>query len=59
MPRLRRPTPIGIALTAFEVWRRLPPSQRRQIAHMARKQGPRAAAAALAYWRARRRPKLR
>jgi len=58
VPRLvRRPTPVGLALTAFEVWRRLPPAQRRQIAEMARKQGPRAAAAAFAYWRGRRRPR--
>jgi hypothetical protein len=53
--RLRRPTPVGLALTAFEVWRRLPPAQRRQVVNVARKHGPRAAAAALAYWRGRRR----
>jgi hypothetical protein len=46
---------MGLALTAFEVWRRLPPSQRRAILDTTRKQAPRAAAAALAYWRARKR----
>lgn len=53
MPRLRRPTPIGLALTALEVWRRLPPAQRKQVLKAARTHGPRAAAAAVAYWRGR------
>jgi acyl-CoA reductase-like NAD-dependent aldehyde dehydrogenase len=53
VPRIRRPGPIGLALTAFEVWRRLPPEQRRQLMDATRKQAPRAAAAALAYWRSR------
>ncbi len=53
MALVRRPGPIGLALTAFEVWRRLPPEQRRQIMDATRKQAPRAAAAALAYWRSR------
>ena len=53
MALARRPGPIGLALTAFEVWRRLPPEQRRQIMNATRRQAPRAAAAALAYWRAR------
>ena len=30
MPRLRPTSPIGLALTAFEIWRRLPPRQRRR-----------------------------
>ena len=53
VPLIRRPGPIGMALTAIEVWRRLPPEQRRQILDATRKQAPRAAAAALAYWRSR------
>lgn len=53
VPPLRRPGPTGLALTALEVWRRLPPAQRRQIMNATRKQAPRAAAAALAYWRSR------
>ncbi|HET9674867.1 MAG TPA: hypothetical protein VFP31_08635 [Gaiellaceae bacterium] len=55
MPRVRRPGAMGLALTAFEVWRRLPPAQRRMIVDATRKQAPRAAAAALTYWRARKR----
>ena len=50
----RRAGPVGIALTAIDVWRRIPPAQRRQILHATRKQGPRAAAAAVKYWRGRR-----
>ena len=53
MPRIRRPGPVGLALTAFELWRRLPPAQRRQIIDATRKQAPRAAATALKYWRDR------
>jgi hypothetical protein len=49
----RRAGPIGIALTALDVWRRLPPAQRRQIIDATRKQAPRAAATAIRYWRAR------
>ena len=46
VPLIRRPGPIGLALTALEVWRRLPPEQRRQLMDATRKQAPRAAAAA-------------
>ena len=52
----RRAGPVGIALTAIDVWRRLPPAQRKQILHLTRKQAPRAAAAAVKYWRGRRVP---
>jgi hypothetical protein len=45
---------VGIALTAYDVWRRLPPKQRKQILDATRKQAPRAAATAIRYWRARR-----
>jgi hypothetical protein len=37
--------PVGVVLTAYDIWRRLPPRQRRQIIDVARKHGPRAAAA--------------
>lgn len=48
MPRFRRPTsPIGIALTLFELYRRLPPKQRKRLVAATRKHGPRLAAAAL------------
>lgn len=53
MRRLRPTSPLGIALTAFELWRRLPPSQRRLVLHAARVHGHKAAAAFLA----RRRPR--
>jgi hypothetical protein len=56
MPRIRRPGPVGLALTAFELWRRLPAKQRRQILEATRKQAPRAAARAIRYWRGRARP---
>ena len=39
--------PIGLALTAYDVWRRLSPRQRRLIVSQARKYGPLVAAQAL------------
>ena len=58
----RRLGPVGLALTAYDVWRRLPARQRRQLLELARTQGPRVAAKALAQGRRRaatrgRRPK--
>ena len=41
----RRMGPVGLALTAYDIWRRIPKRQRRQIVDVARKHGPRAAAA--------------
>jgi hypothetical protein len=52
--RLRRPGAIGLALTAYDIWRRLPPSQRRAVLGAARKHGPRIAAAAAAAAKAKR-----
>lgn len=40
----RRAGPVGLALTAFDIWRRLPKKQRRQILDAAVKHGPRYAA---------------
>ena len=40
----RRAGPIGIALTAWDLWRRLPPRQRKQVLDIARKHGPKVAA---------------
>jgi len=40
MPRRPGPAPIVLALTMYDVWRRLPPAQRRQLAALARKHGP-------------------
>jgi hypothetical protein len=39
--------PIGVALTLYDVWRRLPPRQRRQVLDLARKHGPLVAARVL------------
>jgi len=55
----RRLGPLGIALTAWDIWRRLPPRQRQQLLQIARRHGPRVARsvmAARARSRARRRP---
>jgi hypothetical protein len=40
----RRAGPIGLVLTTWEIWRRLPPEYRRQIIRATRKHGPRVAA---------------
>jgi len=40
----RRVGPLGLALTAWDLWRRLPPKQRKQILKVARKHGPKVAA---------------
>jgi TRAP-type C4-dicarboxylate transport system substrate-binding protein len=39
--------PIGLALTAYDVWRRLSPRQRKLIAKQAKKYGPQIAARAM------------
>jgi hypothetical protein len=36
----RRAGPLGLALTAWDVWRRIPKKQRQQIMRHARKHGP-------------------
>jgi hypothetical protein len=61
MARFRklRPGPIGVAFALYDVWRRLPPKQRRQVLSLARRHGPKVAAKALELrrtMRARRRP---
>jgi len=40
----RRYGPVGLALTAWDIWRRLPPRQRKQIVKIARTHGPKVAA---------------
>ena len=42
----RRAGPIGIALTAYDLWKRLPESQRRQLLDQGRKHGTRIATSA-------------
>jgi hypothetical protein len=49
----RRIGPVGTALTLWDIWRRLPPRQRRWVATQARKHGPRLAKQAVAAQRAR------
>ena len=39
--------PIGLALTAYDVWRRIPPKHRRRLLKQARKHGPSIAAKAV------------
>jgi len=39
----RRAGPLGLALTAYDLWRRIPPKQRAQLAKQMRKHGPRVA----------------
>jgi hypothetical protein len=34
---------MGLAFTAYEVWRRLPPEQRKRLVGVARRHGPRVA----------------
>ena len=41
MPRLvPKIGPVGLALAAWDVWRRLPPAQRKQVVELARRHGP-------------------
>jgi hypothetical protein len=49
----RRLGPIGAALTLYDIWRRLPPRQRRWVLNQARHHGPRVAKHALAAQRRR------
>jgi len=39
----RRAGPLGLALTAWDVWRRIPPKHRKMILRQTRKHGPRVA----------------
>lgn len=55
MPRLlRRAGPLGLALTLYDLWRRLPPKQRKQVLQATRKHGPKLAAKAVKARRGRR-----
>ncbi|HVV59971.1 MAG TPA: hypothetical protein VHC45_16530 [Gaiellaceae bacterium] len=51
MPKLTRLTrrlgPVGLALTAWDIYRRLPPKQRRWLLQQARTHGPALAQRAL------------
>jgi hypothetical protein len=51
----RRAGALGMALTVYDVWKKLPPAQRRQLVEAARKHGPTVASRIV---QTRRRPKL-
>jgi hypothetical protein len=51
----RRIGPVGAVLTAWDIWRRLPPQQRKWVARQLRHHGPRVAKQALDAQRNRRR----
>ncbi|HET7555823.1 MAG TPA: hypothetical protein VFJ75_09245 [Gaiellaceae bacterium] len=60
MPRLkgfRRTGAIGVALTAWDIWRRIPKQHRRTIVRQARKHGPLVAAKLMEQQRRRRSPR--
>ena len=59
MPKLgrslgKRPNAMGAALTAWEIWRRIPPQHRKRLLESARKHGPRIAKQAVVAGRNRR-----
>ena len=49
----RRAGPLGFALMAWDVWRRIPPKQRKMLMRQARKHGPAIAKRAVEYRRKR------
>jgi hypothetical protein len=51
------PAPLALALTVYDVWRRLPPQQRRQLMRLAQKHGPTVAAKVYGLRRGRRNPR--
>jgi len=54
---MRRKTgAVALALTAYDIWRRIPPQHRRRLMREARKHGPRLAKAAVDRARRRRPP---
>ena len=42
--RRLRPSPVGLAIVAWNVWQRLSPKQRKQVLKVARTHGPKVAA---------------
>jgi hypothetical protein len=52
----RRAGPVGLVLTAWDIWRRIPPRHRKTIVKQARKHGPRIAARVIQAQQRRRRP---
>jgi hypothetical protein len=59
MPRIvRRLGPAGLAVSAWKLWRRLPPKQRKRLLKQMRKHGPKVAAKAVKYAAKRRAKRL-
>jgi hypothetical protein len=53
MPKLsRRAGPFGLALSAYDVWKKLPPERRNKIVAQVRKHGPKVAKEAASVARA-------
>lgn len=50
----KRAGSVGLVLTAYDIWRRLPPEQRRMIVNATRQHGPRLVRAAADARKARR-----
>lgn len=48
-----RPGPVAVVITAYDIWRRLPPRQRKMAIKLARKHGPKAAKKLIEFQRAR------
>ncbi|HEU5213975.1 MAG TPA: hypothetical protein VFU30_00390 [Gaiellaceae bacterium] len=44
--RRLRPSPWALTIAAWDIWRRLPPEQRRQLMRLARRHGPKLASQA-------------
>lgn len=40
---MRRAGPVGLVMTAWDIWRRIPPKHRQRIMEETRKHGPRIA----------------
>jgi hypothetical protein len=53
----RRAGPVGIVLTAIDLWSRLTPAQRRRLLRATRKHGPKVAKAAANHARNKRGPR--
>jgi hypothetical protein len=49
VPRVRTLGPAGLAVSAWRLWRRLPPKQRKRVLKQVRKHGPKLAARAVKY----------
>ena len=46
---VRRLGPMGFAVSAWKLWRRLPPKQRKRVMKQVRRHGPKLAAKAVKY----------